>query len=75
MGTNLDIVGFALPNRFHHDERVSRVEATCYVGNVDEGVELSVWTAFEVAIAFAQVHVDEGFVLNGSHLELQEGLC
>ena len=70
MSADFDIVGFALAHCLHHYEGVSGVEATGYVGDVYKGVELGVGPAFEVAIAFAQVDVQEGLVLYGSHLEL-----
>lgn len=43
------------------------VEPTGDVRVVDEWYELVVWSAFEVAVAFAQVDIDHDLVLDGSH--------
>ena len=49
------------------EPRKDALEAASYVGDVDERQELSIWAAFEVAVAFAEVDVQEGFVPDGTH--------
>ena len=44
------------------------MEAARDVGLVDHGQELEVWTAGPVAVGFAQVDVEEGFMLDGAHV-------
>lgn len=67
MGTNFDVVLFTHADRLHHDEGIAGVESAGYVGNVDEWEELFVWTAFQVAEAFAKVDVEESSVLDRAH--------
>lgn len=67
MSADFDVVLFAEADGFVHDEGVAGVEAAGDVGDVDEGEEGGVGAAFEVAEAFAEVDVEEGFVLDGTH--------
>ena len=43
------------------------METAGYIGDVNVGEELFVWTAFQVAKAFAEVDVKESFVLDWAH--------
>lgn len=45
------------------------MEAACYIGMINQWYQLVVWTALEVAIAFAQVDVDLYRMLAGWHRE------
>ena len=60
MRADEDVVGFALAHCFLHYEGVAAVETAGYIGDVNEREELLVWTAFQIAVAFAEVNVDEG---------------
>lgn len=48
-------------------ESVRSVEAAGDVGMVDEREEFFVGAAGPVTVGFAQVDIDEGFVLDGGH--------
>lgn len=47
------------------------MEATSDVGVVDKLYQLIIGSAFEVAVAFAQIHVDFHRVLDGRHSGLR----
>lgn len=47
---DFNVMRFAVPDRLHHDQRITAVEATGDVGDIDHGKQLEVGTACPVAV-------------------------
>ncbi len=67
MRANFDVVEFAFANGLHHYKGVPSVETACHVCDVDERKDFGVGPAFQIAVALAQVDIEQCFVRNGTH--------